>query len=208
MTAARLRRAATLVGAVLALSLVAGCTALLAPPPAEIHKSVLDKLPSDLPQRASRGAVLLVFPPQGRPVYDTAQMAYTIRPYDIAFFSQHEWAEPPARMLEPLLVKTLQATGSFRAVLAPPYAARYNYALRTELRELVADFTSEPAAVQLSLRFELSEGTAGRIVAVKELSIREPLRAKTPYAGVIAANDAVAKALAELASFVLERTGG
>jgi len=195
--------AARLFGAALALSL-AGCALLSAPPP-QTSKQILSKMPPELPQRASNGAVLVVYPPQTQPVYDTTEIAYMTRPYEIAYFSQHEWAEPPAQMLQPLLVGTLQNTHFFRAVLTPPYAGRHSYALRTEIRELIADFTSEPAALQLSLRFQLSEGATGGIVATKDISVREPLQQKTPYAGVVAGNDATAKALLEMARFVLEK---
>lgn len=204
MTADRARLADAVVGAALALSLMPGCS-LLPPAAPEPRKEVLNKMPAELPQRASNGAVLLVFPPQTRPIYDTTEMAYSTQPYEIAYFRQHEWAETPAQMLQPLLVRTLQNTRFFSAVLGPPYSARYNYALRTEIRELTADFTSEPAAVRLSLRFQLSEGATDKIVAIKEVSIREPMREKTPYAGVVAGNDATAKALLELATFVLEK---
>jgi cholesterol transport system auxiliary component len=198
------RLAGRVLGVVLAFSLPPGC-ALMSPAPVEIRKEVLNKMPPEVPQRSSRGAVLLVFPPQTRPIYDTTQMAYATQPYEIAYFSQHEWAETPAQMLQPLLVKTLQNTNFFSAVLAPPYPGRYGYALRTEVRELIADFTSEPAALQLSLRFQLSDGAAGRVVAIKEVSIREPMLKKTPYAGVVAANEATAKALLELTRFVLDK---
>lgn len=198
------RIAATAFGAVLTLSLVPGC-ALLQPAPAETRKEVLHKMPAELPRRASNGAVLVVFPPQARPIYDTTQIAYTSRPYEIAFFSQHEWAETPAQMLQPLLVRTLQDTHFFSAVLAPPYPRHYSYALRTEIRELIADFSSEPAAMQLSLQFQLSDGATGRIVAVKQVTIREPMQQKTPQGGVVAANEATAKALLELARFVLDK---
>jgi cholesterol transport system auxiliary component len=197
------RLAASLFGALLALSLPS-CALLSAPPP-QTSKQMLNKMPAELPQRSSNGAVLVVYPPQTRPVYDTTEMAYMTRPYEIAYFSQHEWAEPPAQMLQPLLVGTLQNTHLFRAVLTPPYAGRHSYALRTEIRELIADFTSEPAALQISLRFQLSEGASGAVVATKDVSVREPMQQKTPYAGVVAGNEATAKALQELASFVLEK---
>jgi cholesterol transport system auxiliary component len=196
--------ATRLFGAVLALSF-AGC-ALLSAAPARTSKQMLNKMPTELPQRSSNGAVLVVYPPQTRLVYNTTEMAYMTRPYEIGYFSQHEWAEPPAQMLQPLLVGTLQNTHFFSAVLAPPYAGRHSYALRTEIRELIADFTSEPAALQLSLRFQLSEGANGTIVATKDISVREPMQQKTPYAGVVAGNDAIERALVELASFVLENT--
>jgi cholesterol transport system auxiliary component len=198
-----MRMTTRLVGAVFALSL-AGC-ALLSAPPAQLSKQRLNKMPPEVPQRSSQGAVLVVYPPQTRAVYDTTEIAYMTRPYEIAYFSQHEWAEPPAQMLQPLLVGTLQNTHFFSAVLTPPYAGRHSYALRTEIRELIADFTSEPAALQLSLRFQLSEGATGAVVATKDISVREPMQQKTPYAGVVAGNDATAKALLELAGFVLEK---
>ena len=91
--------AARLFGAVLALSL-GGCALLSAPPP-QASKQLLNKMPAELPQRSPNGAVLVVYPPQTRPVYDTTEMAYMTRPYEIAYFSQHEWAEPPAQMLQP-----------------------------------------------------------------------------------------------------------
>jgi cholesterol transport system auxiliary component len=189
--------------AVVALSL-SGC-ALMSAPPAQTSKQILNKMPTEVVQRSSQGAVLLVYPPQTRPVYDTTEMAYMTRPYEIAFFSQHEWAEPPSQMLQPLLVGTLQNTRFFSAVLTPPYAGRYSFALRTEIRELVADFTSDPAALLLSLRFQLSESATGAVVATKDISIREPMQQRTPYAGVVAGNEATAKALLELARFVVEK---
>jgi cholesterol transport system auxiliary component len=57
----------------------------------------------------------------------------------------------------------------------------------------------------LSLKFQLTEGASGAVVATKDVSVREPMQQKTPYAGVVAGNDATAKALLELARFVLEK---
>ena len=164
MTADRTGVAAAACGAVLALVLVPGC-ALLAPPPAEASKQLLNKMPSAVPQRASQDAVLVVFPPRAGSTVDTTQMVYTRRPFEIAYFGEHEWAGTPAQMLHPLLVSTLQDTGFFRAVLTPPHPGRYDYALRTEIGELVADFSSQPAAVQLSLRFHLSDDASRRVIA-------------------------------------------
>jgi cholesterol transport system auxiliary component len=193
---------ATACGAALLLAMMPGC-ALLAPARAETRKLLLNKMAAELPQRPSQGAVIVVFPPRAGPTYDTTQIAYISRPYEIAYFSEHEWAETPAQMLHPLLVRTLQDTHFFSAVLAPPYPGRYHYALRTEIRELVADFSSQPAAMQLSLRFDLSDAATSRVIASKDISIRKPMQMMTPYGGVIAANEGTAKALLELARFVL-----
>jgi cholesterol transport system auxiliary component len=188
---------------------MAGCT-VLSPVDIETTKALITKLPPDLaprlPQLKTRAATLLVLPPETRPIYDTTQMAYTVRPYQIDYFSRNEWGATPSQMLQPLLVQTLENSHAFSAVLVPPYSGSYNYVLRTEILELTQDFTSEPAALQLTLRFQLNNGTSNRLIASKEISLREPMQQKTPHAGVVAANDAVAKALREAASFVLDKT--
>jgi cholesterol transport system auxiliary component len=196
----RARRALTVAAAA---SAFAGC-ALLAPAEREMSTAVLDKLPGALPHRDARPVKLLVFAPEAKPIYDTAQMAYSLQAHQVAYFRDHQWAQPPSQMLQPLLARTLEATGYFGAVLMPPYTGRYDYALRTEIIELLQDFASEPAAFRLSLRLRLSDDAANRLVATKEIALREPMRQKKPDAGVVAANDALAKALQEVARFVLE----
>lgn len=182
-----------------------GCT-LFSPAEVEVKKELLSKIPLELPEERTRPASLLIFAPETPPIYDTTQMAYSIRPYEVAYFSKIEWAEKPSRMIQGLLVQTLRNTRYFNAVLTPPHTGRYTHALRSEILELKQDFTSNPAMLQLVMRFHLS-GATDQAIASKEISVREPLREKTPYAGVVAANEAAAKVLQELARFVIEKMG-
>lgn len=190
--------------AILAVMMVSSCT-LLSREDIKIEKEILNKTPLDLPQQETHAATLLVLPPETERIYDTTQMAYLVQPYQVDYFSQHEWGATPSQMLHPLLVRTLEDTHYFSAILTPPYSGRYSYSLRTQILELTQDFTSEPATLRLSLRIQLSDGTANRIVATREISLREPMPQRTPYAGVAAANDATVKALREVAKFVLEK---
>src|SRR5262245_66563655 len=103
----------------------AGC-AFLSPPDAEPTTAVLSKMPTEVARRDSRPSTLLVFPPETSPVYDTTQMAYTLRPYEVAYFSRHEWGQTPSRLLQPLLDWTLEATACFSAVLTPAHRCRYS----------------------------------------------------------------------------------
>jgi cholesterol transport system auxiliary component len=194
-----------IIAGVLGMLPVSSCTVLPAAS-GEPQKALITKMPTDLPRHETRAAVLLVFPPEAAPLYDTTQMAYTNRAHQIDYFSQHEWGEPPSQMLFPLLVKTLENAHYFSTVLTPPYLGRYTYALRTEILELTQDFTAEPATLILSLRLQLSDGATDKVIATEEISLREPMLQKTPYAGVEAANNAAAKALEETARFVLEKT--
>jgi cholesterol transport system auxiliary component len=189
--------------AALCVSICSGC-GLLSPVNIETTKYVLSKIPIDLPKEKSRAASLSVSIPETKPIYDTTQMAYTIHAYQIAYFSRNEWGEIPAQMIQPLIVQTMQNTHHFSAVLAQPHFGRHDYALRTEILELKQDFTSTPATLDLAMRFQLSREATNEIIATKELSVREPMLEKTAYAGVVAANDATAKLLQELARFIVE----
>jgi len=181
---------------------VAGC-ALLSPPKAQVEKAMLEQIPLDLPQAAHGSGAVLVFPPQTAPVYDTKQMAYRTQTHQVAYFTEREWGEPPAQMLHPLLVKTLERTHAFNAILVPPYTGRYTRALRTEILELIQDFTTQPATLVLTLRFQLTDYDTKQIVATKEVALREPLQQRTSYAGVVAANEATSNALRQMAEFLL-----
>jgi cholesterol transport system auxiliary component len=179
---------------------VTGC-AILPPEKVEVKKEVLNSIPA-LPHRKPSATIVLVFPPESDPVYDTTQMAYTKIPFQIAYFSEHEWAETPAHMLQSLLIRTLEKSHYFNAVITPPYAGHYTFAVRTQLFELLQDFTASPAELRLSLYCQLIDGATGQIRAAKEISIHQPMQKNNPEAGVAAANYAVAMALQNIVEFV------
>jgi cholesterol transport system auxiliary component len=183
------------------LALVAGCS-LFAPaddaPPTAL---LLDQVPANVPRSVHRGLLLRVEQPDARPVYDTTQMAYTLRAHQLAYYGRNQWAETPGQMLQPLLARTLQATGAFAAVRtqAGPESA---LTLHTEVTELLQDFTQEPPRARVALHVRLSDA-AGRTVAERDIAQDEAMQAKNPYAGVVAANAALARALAAVAEFVV-----
>lgn len=169
------------------------------------QKDVLSSIPQDLPTEKTHPATLLVLAPETNTTYDTTQMIYTAKPYEIEYFSQHEWVETPSQMMLPLIVATMRNTHYFRDVLPAPHFDRHTFVLRTEILELKQDFTSDPAMLKLSMRFNLSREATNQAIATKEVSVLEPMRERNPYAGVVAANVATEKVLRELAKFVVEK---
>lgn len=180
-----------------------GCT-LLSPPKHAIERSVLNQLPTAIPHRDIGGGTVLVFPPATMPIYDTVLMAYRTDAREIAYFSQRQWGATPSQMIQPLIVTTLEKTHSFRVILVPPYVGPYTYSLRTEILDLVQDFTPKSPALVLSLRFQLAGYGASRVIATRDISVREPMLQSNSRSGVAAANEATAKALRQMAEFVLE----
>ena len=182
----------------------AGC-ALLSPPRTEPAKAVLSELPAAVPHGFPHPNSLVVLPPQTTSAYDTVQMAYSEQPYQLAYFRDHEWAEPPSAMIQKLTVQTLERTGSFRSVRSPPQTNRSDYTLRSELQTLIQDYTRTPPMLRLVIRIELT-GPSGRLLRGREFVEQEPMRERTPYAGVLAANAALARALQAIAEFVVEQS--
>ncbi len=189
----------------LGMAILSSCT-LLAPANVETRKEMLTKVPLDLPEGGTRPATLLVLPPETSAAYDTTQMAYEIRPHEIAYFGRTEWGEKPSQMIHRLVVQTLENAHYVAAVVTPPFMGPYTHSLRTEILALQQDFTSQPATLQLTLRAQLIAEAGNRVVGTKEISVREPMQERTPYAGAVAANDAMAKALTQLAEFVRANT--
>jgi cholesterol transport system auxiliary component len=181
-----------------------GCT-LFSPVNIDTKKNVLNSIPPDLPSEATHSATLLVLVPETMPAYATTQMAYSTQAYQIAYFTRNEWAETPAQMIQPLVVQTLRNTHYFSEVLSPPYFGRHTFGLRIEILELKQDFTSEPAMLQLAMRVSLGREETNQAVATKELLVSQPIKEKNPYAGVVAANEAMRTLLRELAKFVVEK---
>jgi cholesterol transport system auxiliary component len=189
--------------AMLAAALLPACAAF-APEEADMRSALLDKLPAEVPRARCAPAVLAVARPDARPVYDTAQMAYTLRPHQVAYFARHQWAETPGQMLHPLLVRTIERTGCFGVVLAQPGAGA-THTLRADIVELVQDFTQEPPVLRLGLRVRLDVVGSTRPPVQRDVTVTEAMRQKDPLAGVDSANDAVARALEQTAAFVLEQ---
>lgn len=167
----------------------------------------INALPTSSVNKHTHPITLLVTSPETLPAYNTMQMAYTTKPYEIAYFSQNRWVETPAEMLQPLIVEALQNTGYFNAVVTAPFSGHYDYILTMQILSLQQNFVYRPATFRLILRAELNRLTTNQVIAVKQFSIIEPIKEQTPYGGVLAANRATQKLLASLTQFCIKNIG-
>ncbi len=190
------------VGIIAACAAMSGCSFLSPVKPDSQQSYMLTKVPV-VAKRTKRPFTLLVGQPDTRPVYNTSQMAYTVRPYQIAYFSQNRWAETPSQMLESLLVQTLQKTNFFRAVLTPPYTGNYTFLLNTQITEFQQDYTLRPAVFRMSVQAELNRFATNQLIASKTFSSTVPIGGGNPYAGVFAANIASAAILKQITDFTI-----
>jgi len=138
-------------------------------------------------------------------MYNTSDMAYSKHHYQVSYFAKNSWIETPAQMLQPLIVDTLRKTHYFHAVSSSVALGNYDYILNTQILRFEQDFTWSPSIFRISLRAQLLNSASNRIVASRDIVINEPAMQDTPYGGVVAANHATARALAEMAKFTVSR---
>jgi len=169
-------------------------------PPAE-SKYIVKATPAHVPKGPRRSVTVMVGLPGTSPVYNTRRMAYSMRPYEVAYFGLNQWAETPSNMLQPLLVSTLQRSQRYAAIIMPPFSGRYSYLLSTQILDFRQNYIRQPAVFELSLRIQLVNMSSGRVTGTKEINISQPIHGDTPYAGVYAANRATERALKEVAAF-------
>ena len=190
---------------VVAACALAACSTL-APVPADapvLHVLDANALPPTAPAVA-RARVLEVGTPRAAPGFDTPAMAYVQKPHTLDYFAVHRWVEPPAQMLAPPLVRALEETGAFRAVVRGTSGVRADVRLDTELIRLQQSFLSKPSRVELVLRVQLVDVGARRVVATRTIEVARDAPTDDPEGGVTAANAALASALAEVAAFAVK----
>jgi cholesterol transport system auxiliary component len=183
--------------------LAAGCAGLQPPPAHPVSTYVLEAGRGAQVQKPKGERSLAVAMPRARAGFDGQQMAYTAREHEIVYFAAHRWADAPARMLAPLMAQALEDAGCWRSVVQSPSAAAAELRLDSELVRLAQDFTVKPSRVRLTLRVELIDTAARRVLAARELDEVEPAASDDPYGGVAAANRALGRLLGRLGELCL-----
>ena len=196
--------------AAIALIALGGCNTLrtVAAPQPSFHTLDSARAPAPTAAPTGRGPTLIINPPHAAPGFDSQRIIYMREAHRIEYFAHSEWVDPPARMLAPLLVGALEATGAFRAVVPTPTAAAGELRLDTEIIRLQHEFATAPSRVRFTLRATLVDEKARRVVASREFDTAVDAASNDPQGGVVAANRAVQTALENLAIFCAEAVRG
>lgn len=147
-------------------------------------------------------SVLLITQPKAQAGFDTARMAYLLRPYEVNYYAYNQWADTPARMLQRIIVENLDKTGIWGAVLQTPGAVPAQYRLDCDNLVLEQQFFSNPSRVRLALRAQIIETKTQSVLATRSFELFEAAPTDDPYGGVLAANHASAKLITEMAEWL------
>lgn len=154
------------------------------------------------PQPNGKGELVLqVGTPVARSGYESARMVYLKKAHELEYFAQNQWVDSPARMLTPLLQQAIESSGKYKAVITSRSAVLADVRLDTEIVRLQQEFFDKPGQLHLTLRVQLIDLNKKIILAQREFDVLEPCGSDDPYAGVVAANKALQKVLAQISEF-------
>jgi len=186
----------------LVLLLAAGCGALQPVKPEQTNTFALEaRFDSKTSVPPPDAPVLVVSLPRARPGFNSPHMVFVRKSHELEYFAKNQWVDVPARMLAPLLVQAMESSGAFRAVVTPQSGAAASLRLESEIVRLQQEFLAEPSRVHITLRVQLIDVAAKKVLATREFDMTETAPSDDPYGGVVATNRALQRALNEVAEF-------
>ncbi len=151
----------------------------------------------------ARNISIWVTPPEAAAGYQTEQMVYVKKPYELEAFVKNSWTNTPGEMLYPLMIQSLQRTGFFHAVISSTYSLGSDYRLDTQVLSLQQNFLRKPSFLEFSAKVVLTRVKDNKVLASRIIAQQIPCSMDTPYGGVIAANIATRQFTAILSDFVI-----
>ncbi|MFA5959553.1 MAG: hypothetical protein WC785_03480 [Tatlockia sp.] len=146
---------------------------------------------------------ILVTLPEAVAGYQTEEMLYMKKPFELTAFANNAWVDQPANMLFPLIVQSIQRSGYFYAVASSPHAELTDYRLDTQLIELQQNFLKNPSVISLVVKVVLTDMRDNHVIASRLISEHICSPSASPYGGVVAANRAAELFTAETTRFVI-----
>jgi cholesterol transport system auxiliary component len=181
---------------------LAGCISFQDVPPREYY--VLEDLatPGASKHATPAGRVLLVSAASASPFYDTQNLVFSRAPGQRAYYQFAGWTERPGRRLSELLMRRLEARGSFKSVAATTAGIKGDFILSTRLEEFYHDTGANPGSVRIEVSAELVDYAGRTIVAQRRFAESVPATAENAQAAVAAFNRAATTLLDDMSAWI------
>jgi ABC-type uncharacterized transport system auxiliary subunit len=153
----------------------------------------LDATPSPATSSAPQIPVtLLVARISASDLYREDRLVYGSGTVQYGTYEYQRWSEPPAGMLQDIVVKTLRASGNYRSVARISSNLRGDYIVRGQLYAL-DEVESPGLSARFSFQLELYDPKASTMIWSSSYTHDEPVEGKT-VANVVEALDRNVKA--------------
>lgn len=184
-------------GLFLATLLLSGCATIFDEPD-QVMTYRLVSVPLPSADVAPLDLRLRVESVQPAAAYDTARMAYSREPAELAYYTRSQWVAPVAELMTEVLRDAFEQSGTFALVTGSEPRSPADLSLRVELGALLHEFVEGGSVARLSLRGVLRSLPDRDVVAVIRLDLTEPVDQTDAEGFARAANRAVQRATTQL----------
>lgn len=162
---------------------------------------VLDTGPAPAPESspARLPITLLVGRIAASHLYRDDRLVYGSGPVQLGTYEYERWAEPPAGMIQDVLIRSLQSAGTYRSVSALRSNARGDYIVRGRLYSL-DEIEGPPMSARFSFQMELLDPKTDAVIWSDSYAHDEPVVGKKVADVVEALDRNVSSGLAQLTS--------
>ena len=183
----------TCVLAASAFALAAGCGAAR---PMQYYQLTV---PNDMAQTQpnASGVALALGPLVASHLYREDRIVYGSGAEQMGTYEYQRWTEPPAEMIQEVLLRELRASGRYREVTPQRSSGHADYVLRGHLYDF-KEVSGSPVMARVTAEWELYDVKTGSTVWTHHYGHDEPVSGKDVPAMVTALNQNVHKAVGEL----------
>jgi ABC-type uncharacterized transport system auxiliary subunit len=134
-------------------------------------------------------------------LYRDDRLVYGSGAVELGTYEYERWAEPPAGMIQDMLIRSLQATGAYRSVSGLSSSVRGDYIVRGHLSSL-DEVQGPDLAARFSFQIELFDPKTNATIWTDSYAHDEPVTGKKVSDVVEALDRNVSAGLAQLTSHV------
>lgn len=155
-----------------------------------------------MPGGGATRAQLLVPKPAALSALDTERIAVKPTAISLAYYDRVAWADTAPKVLQALLLESLQNTGRVGAVGLPGQSLLIDYQLVTEIRDFQAEtFAGDRARVSVSVK--ILDDRNGRVVAERLFEATAPMAGDGPADAVEGVQRAADTLVSDIVAWVL-----
>jgi ABC-type uncharacterized transport system auxiliary subunit len=155
--------------------------------PADVHHA----------EANASGISLALGPLVASHLYREDRIVFSSGPQQMGTYEFQRWTEPPAEMIEEVLLRELRASGRYREVFTQRSASHADYVLRGRLYDF-KEVSGSPLQARVTVEFELKDMKSGTTVWSHYYSHEEPVDGKDVPAMVAALDRNVQRGVGEV----------
>ena len=179
---------------ILCLVMLNGCGAAR---PSKFYQLTVPSETASVPDPAPHSVTLLLGPITTPELYRDDRLVYTSNGEAMGTYEYRRWAEPPADMINDVLLRELQSSGRYEHISLLRSGVRGDYVLRGRLYDF-REIDGNGLSVRVAFDFELRDSKTGATVWSHSYSHDEPVNEKDVSAVVSAMDRDVQSGLNEV----------